>query len=232
MRLESAGASPVASAGPATPPRARSTRSSSTRRPGGRGRGSAPRRPGTRRGRRGTSSRSETRSRARGSSRGRSSRAPARRKTLKPPVRSATPSPSIVAGVGAAAAADQPPPRPPLGDPAAGDVARPEHQVGVGGRAEQPRQVGRVVREVGVHLGDQLGAAGQRPAEAGDVGGTEALLARAVQDLDVGGRAAASRSAISPVPSGEESSTTSSRRSAGSCSRIAAAIASRLAASL
>ena len=38
--------------------------------------------------------------------------------------------------------------------------------------------------EVGVHLEDQLGAAGEGRAEAGDVGGAEAFLARPVQDVD------------------------------------------------
>ena len=47
-------------------------------------------------------------------------------------------------------------------------------------------QVAGVVRQVGVHLEEQVGAAGQRVAKAGDVGLAEALLAGAVQHLDVG----------------------------------------------
>ena len=39
--------------------------------------------------------------------------------------------------------------------------------------------------EVGVHLADQLGAAGERLAKAGDVGRAEALLARPVEHRDV-----------------------------------------------
>ena len=62
--------------------------------------------------------------------------------------------------------------------------------------------------EVGVHLDDPLGAAGERAAEAGDVGGAEALLAVADGGRRCRSSAAASRSAISPVPSGEASSTT------------------------
>ena len=69
-------------------------------------------------------------------------------------------------------------------DPAALDVARAEHQVGIARGGDQPRHVGRVVREVGVHLEDQLGPAGQRLPEARDVGAPEALLAAAVQHLD------------------------------------------------
>ena len=41
------------------------------------------------------------------------------------------------------------------------------------------------MREVGVHLHHQLGAAGERAAKARDVGGTQPLLALAVEDLDV-----------------------------------------------
>ena len=43
------------------------------------------------------------------------------------------------------------------------------------------------MREVGVHLHDVAGAAGEGVVEAGDVRGAEALLARAVEHLDVGG---------------------------------------------
>ena len=42
------------------------------------------------------------------------------------------------------------------------------------------------MREVAVHLEDELGAVGERAAEAGDVGGPEALLALAVEHVDVG----------------------------------------------
>ena len=41
------------------------------------------------------------------------------------------------------------------------------------------------MREVGVHLHDQPGAACQRPPESGDVGRAEALLRGAVQNLDI-----------------------------------------------
>ena len=42
------------------------------------------------------------------------------------------------------------------------------------------------MREVAVDLGDQLGAVGERAAEAGDVRRPEPLLALAVEDVDEG----------------------------------------------
>ncbi len=39
--------------------------------------------------------------------------------------------------------------------------------------------------EVGVHLRDQLGAPVERGTKAGDVGGADAFLAGAMQDLDI-----------------------------------------------
>ena len=111
------------------------------------------------------------------------------------------------ARVVAAAAADEPPQQPPVLDAAAVDVARSERDVGaVLHRREQARQVGRVVREVGVHLEDVARAGRERAAEAGEVGGAEALAHAAVEDLDV---VVLGRQAVgdAPVPSGEESST-------------------------
>ena len=40
------------------------------------------------------------------------------------------------------------------------------------------------MREIGVHLHDEPGAALQRPIEAGEIGLPEAILRPAVQDLD------------------------------------------------
>ena len=89
---------------------------------------------------------------------------------MKPPVRSRTRTPSTIRAYAE-------PPRlttrrmqPPVGHPAAGHVARAEHEVGALGRGDQARQVGRVVREVGVHLEHQLRAAGERALEARQVG--------------------------------------------------------------
>jgi hypothetical protein len=72
----------------------------------------------------------------------------------------------------------------PAGDAAAGHVAGAEGEVGaVAGERDQAREVGGVVRAVGVHLADELGVVRERVGEAGDVGGAEAELARAVEHL-------------------------------------------------
>ena len=47
---------------------------------------------------------------------------------------------------------------------------------------QQPGEVRRVVGEVAVHLHHVAGPVGQRVAEAGDVGGSDAGLLAAVQD--------------------------------------------------
>ena len=100
----------------------------------------------------------------------------------------------------------------PVRDRPARDVAGAEHEVGavLGGR-DQRRHRGRVVREVAVHLEHELGAVGERAAEPGDVGRAEPLLRGAVEHVRRTGSSAASRSASSPVPSGELSSITSTR---------------------
>ena len=53
------------------------------------------------------------------------------------------------------------------------------------GGGKQARNVCGVVREVTVHLEDQLGALCERVTKAGEVGGPEPLLLLAVQDVDV-----------------------------------------------
>ena len=60
---------------------------------------------------------------------------------------------------------------------AAVDVAGAEDEVGSVRGGQQARDVRRVVGEVAVHLEDELGSVGERPMEAGDVRGAEALLA-------------------------------------------------------
>ena len=65
-------------------------------------------------------------------------------------------------------------------------VARAEHEIGVLRSGEQPRHVLRVVREVAVHLEDQLGAVRERLPERGEVRRPEALLPRPVENVDVG----------------------------------------------
>src|SRR6185369_11811698 len=80
-----------------------------------------------------------------------------------------------------AAARDELAHRAPIDRAAAVDVARAEHQVGAGAGARQhDGQVLGVVREVAIHLEEELVVAGQGPLEAGDVGGAEPLLAGAV----------------------------------------------------
>ena len=113
------------------------------------------------------------------------------------------------ARIEAAAAADDLAQRAPVLDAAALHVARAEHHVGaLLDEAEEVGQVGGVVREVGVHLEDEVGAVVEGLAEAGHVRLAQALLAGAMQHLDVGvlGR---QPSASWPVPSGESSSTMS-----------------------
>src|SRR6266550_810212 len=84
-----------------------------------------------------------------------------------------------------AARRDEPPHDAPVPNRPAGHVARAEHEVGLPRRLDQARHVGRVVREVAVDLDDQLRVAGQHPPETREVSGAEALLALAVEHLDV-----------------------------------------------
>ena len=73
----------------------------------------------------------------------------------------------------------------PVRGAAAGDVAGAEREVrAAGARVDQARHVGRVVREVAVHLEHVLGVARQQLAETREVGRTEALLVFPVEDRD------------------------------------------------
>ena len=81
-----------------------------------------------------------------------------------------------------AAPGDDPPPEPPVRGAAARDVARAEREVGsscAGG--DQPRRVLGIVREVAVHLEDQLRSVCEGPLEAREIRGAEALLALAME---------------------------------------------------
>src|SRR5262249_42951671 len=60
-----------------------------------------------------------------------------------------------------------------------------DHQVAVGERGQHLRQIGRVMRAVGILLDEHLVAVFQPPGEASDVGRAEAGLARAVHYVDV-----------------------------------------------
>ena len=97
--------------------------------------------------------------------RARSPRSAPARQVLKPPVRSRT-------GTRRTARAYRQPARligaarrVPAGDAAAGHVAGAEREVGAVARErDQAREVGGVVRAVGVHLADELGAVRERAA--------------------------------------------------------------------
>jgi hypothetical protein len=84
----------------------------------------------------------------------------------------------------------QPTVQPPL------HVAAADDEVVFARREHEARQVPRRVAEVGVHLADAFVAAFEGEAEAGQVGGAEALLALAVQHVDArigGGEAVGDR---------------------------------------
>ena len=87
-------------------------------------------------------------------------------------------------GVDGAAAADEAAKRAPVLRPAARHVAGAERDARPRGRLDEARQVGRVVGEVAVDRGHELGAGAERVLEAGDVGGPEPLLALAVEDVE------------------------------------------------
>src|SRR4029078_1764050 len=88
------------------------------------------------------------------------------------------------AGIPRAAGRDEAPYRAPVAHRPAPDVPRPERQVGAAlDRGDQPRDVGGVVREVAVHLEDQLGAVGKRAPETGEARRTEPLLALALHTV-------------------------------------------------
>ena len=95
--------------------------------------------------------------------------------------------------------------------PPPGDVTRPEHEIGGAGGLDEARDVARVVGEVAVHLEDELGVPRRAPS-----GSQRCRQGRSPPSAGGAARRpredrAASRSAISPVPSGESSSMTSTR---------------------
>ena len=98
-------------------------------------------------------------------------------------------------------------------------------------RLAQPQQVGRIVREVGVHLEDVVVVARQRPHEPFDVRGPKPALACAVHDVDAARLHRGQPVDDLPVPSGELSSTTSTSRSAD-WARMAVTIGSMFSRSL
>ena len=73
----------------------------------------------------------------------------------------------------------------PVGDVAAGHVARPDHDVGTRLRCRQElRQGGRVVGEVRIDLDEGVEALAKTPLEASPVSAAEAGLLRATQHVD------------------------------------------------
>jgi len=86
------------------------------------------------------------------------------------------------------------------------------------------------VRAVGVHLDHDVVALGDGPAEAGEVGGAQAVLAVRCRTL-ICASAAASSSASRPVPSGLLSSTTRTSAS-GVAARTRPTISGRFSRSL
>lgn len=86
--------------------------------------------------------------------------------------------------VEAAAAAQEPTDLPPLGDSSAWHVAGADNQVSKLRSREKPGQIRRVMREIGVHLDDQVCVGAKRNLESLQVGRTQTLLPGAVQDLD------------------------------------------------
>ena len=69
----------------------------------------------------------------------------------------------------------------PVQDRAAGNVARPDHHVRVLGGREERGQLRRVVRQVGVHLADQVDRFGQRLLHAVDIRAAESPVGGPVQ---------------------------------------------------
>jgi hypothetical protein len=81
---------------------------------------------------------------------------------------------------------DDPPDDSPVPSAAAVHVPRAERDVGTAvARRDEPWNVGRVVREVAVHLEDQVGVGAECVSEGGEVGGTEPFLAGSMQHGDV-----------------------------------------------
>src|SRR5262249_14778284 len=85
--------------------------------------------------------------------------------------------------VEATAPADRSTEKPPIANSAARDIARAQYEIGSGHGPKEGSQVAWIVREIGVHLDQEVRAAGQRVSESRRVGRAEALLARAVKPL-------------------------------------------------
>jgi DNA polymerase (family X) len=94
------------------------------------------------------------------------------------------------ASVQAPAAAHGATEEPPVPDAAAGHVSGSEREVGLGGRPHEPGEVGGIVGEVAVHLGDELGSLGENPTKSGQVRRPEPVPVRPVENgqiVELGG---------------------------------------------
>ena len=88
--------------------------------------------------------------------------------------------PDVAVGEGA----EEDPVQRPVHDADAVQVARTDDDVVVGGRRDERRQILGIVRQVGVHLADEVDVGlGDRLLQAVDVGASEPALAGAVHDL-------------------------------------------------
>lgn len=81
---------------------------------------------------------------------------------------------------------DQLPVQGPVDHAAARDPTGSDHQIGAVDLGQQARQVLRAVGAVSIEFDDDVVVPLERPPEPGDVGGSEALLALAVHDVDLG----------------------------------------------
>jgi DNA polymerase (family 10) len=75
--------------------------------------------------------------------------------------------------------------KPPVPDAAAGHVSGSEREVGLGGRPHEPGEVGGIVREVAVHLSDELGSLGENPTKSGQVRRPEPVPVRPVENSQI-----------------------------------------------
>ena len=81
-------------------------------------------------------------------------------------------------------AAQQPPACRPVDDRAAWHIARADHDVRLSGRGNQRRQMTWIVRQIRVHLADDIDGLVNAPRDAVDVRASQAALAGAVHDVD------------------------------------------------
>ena len=106
----------------------------------------------------------------------------------------------------------------PVDDVDAGDIPRADGDVGAfdSGGVIEFHEVGRIMREIGVHLEDKVIAVIDRPLNTGDISRAETQLALAFDDVDASGILLHLLFDDGGVPSGELSSMTSMSKSCSS----------------